>query len=61
MIYCLMRWTERDLWVIDKPLVTSMRYITYKYVVLKNKTYVAKWEKGINRIANFEVMVDSQG
>lgn len=56
-----MRWTEGDLWVIDKPLVTSLRYITYKYVVLKNKTSVARWEKGINRIADFEVMADSQG
>lgn len=31
-----MRWTEGDLWVIDKPLVTNMQFITYKYVVLKN-------------------------
>jgi len=53
-----MRWTEGDLWVIDKPLVTSMQFITYKYVVLKNKTSLVRWEKGINRIADFDLMPD---
>ena len=56
-----MKLAEGDLWVIDKPLVTSMQFITYKYVVLKNQTSLVRWEKGINRIADFEVMEDSQG
>ena len=60
-VKCHMRWTEGDWWVTEKPFVTSRFYLTYKYAVVKDRTQVVSWERGINRIADFEILAPQQG
>ena len=52
-------WTEGNVWESVTPLVTHSYYFQYKYALLdKNGTELINWEKGIDRLADMEIMPD---
>ena len=54
---CHMKWTEGHIWVLEKPLITNHYYFQYKYILLDgDKTKFMNWERGIDRIADLEIM-----
>jgi len=55
-VRCQMRWTEGDVWVTEKPVVTHKYYLTYKYAIVSNRETIISWERGINRIADFAIL-----
>jgi hypothetical protein len=54
-----LQWTEGDVWESITPLVTHSFYFQYKYALLEEKgTKLINWEKGIDRLADMEIMPD---
>lgn len=54
-----LQWTEGDVWESITPLMTHSYYYQYKYAVLEeNGTKLINWEKGIDRLADMEIMPD---
>lgn len=45
-----------DTWVSARPFVTSNWVFQYKYVVVDQKKELIKWERGVNRLADLEVL-----
>ena len=52
----LMKWTKGDLWVSEKALITNKAYFCYKYVLLDSTLKMKDWERGLNRIADLELL-----
>ena len=50
-------WTEGHMWVSKEPLVVECCYFQYKYVLVEEDQLKA-WERGIDRIADFEIEQD---
>ena len=52
---------DGDTWISVRPLVTNKYFFSYKYVILEvnqnNKKFV-DWERGVDRIADCEIMKD---
>ena len=55
-----MHWTDGHVWVLDKPILTNKNYFQYKYVLLDHGKIV-KWESGIDRIADLDLLPDLEG
>lgn len=54
---CKLKWQPGDFWVTEKPIETTKYYFTYKYVLWdKNSDKLISWERGIDRIADLEVI-----
>lgn len=54
-----MQWTDGHIWESITPLVTHSYYFQYKYSLLdKNGTELINWEKGVDRLADLEIMPD---
>jgi len=54
---CHMKWTEGHIWVTEEPIVTDKYFFTYKYLALgDNRTTLIGWERGVDRIADLEVL-----
>lgn len=54
-----MKWTDGHIWESITPLVTHSYYFQYKYALLeKNGTELINWEKGVDRLADLEIMPD---
>ena len=54
-----MQWTEGNVWISKEPLMTSSYYFSYKYATLdENCSQLIGWERGVDRIADLEVMPD---
>ena len=52
-----MRWTEGHIWVLEEPLIVSVPWFSYKYILLSDeKKKVDKWEAGIDRIAELRLL-----
>jgi len=47
---------DGDLWFTDKPILTSKRYFCYKYVILNPDGSLNSWERGVDRIADLEIL-----
>lgn len=57
----LMKWTEGHNWVSISPLVTNAFFFQYKYAILeKESTELVEWEKGVDKIADLEIMPDAR-
>jgi len=52
-----MRWTEGHVWVLDEAIQTQQPHFTYKYVLMEDDE-ILKWESGIDRIADLELLPD---
>ena len=50
-----LKWKKGHVWVMEQPLLTKYQYFKYKYVLLKNDE-IEKWESGIDRIADLELL-----
>lgn len=48
-------WTPGHVWVSKEPIVSQDDQFQYKYVLMKDGK-VEKWERGVNRIADFKVL-----
>lgn len=54
-----LQWTDGHIWESVTPLITHSYYFQYKYALLdKNGTELINWEKGIDRLADMEIMPD---
>ena len=54
-----MIWTTGHFWVLEKPLIVSVPYFNYKYVLITNGIKpVVKWEAGVDRIADLRLLPD---
>lgn len=54
-----MKWSEGDIWTSKTPLITQSAFFCYKYAVFEDKfTKLIGWERGIDRIADLEIMPD---
>ena len=54
---CKLKWQPGDYWVTEKPIETAKFFFTYKYVLWdKNSDKLISWERGIDRIADLEVL-----
>ena len=53
-----LQWTSGHNWVSKEPFVTNKRYFQFKYVLLKDMQLV-HWERGIDRIADLEILDDN--
>lgn len=55
----LMDWTAGDLWVSKQPVTLRTFNFNYKYAIFKNnyKDHIG-WERGVDRIADLEVIPD---
>ena len=56
-VLCHMRWTEGHVWVLDEAIQTQQPHFTYKYVLMEDDE-ILKWESGIDRIADLELLPD---
>lgn len=54
-----LKWTEGDVWVSNKPLVVKRNFFNYKYAAIKEKTEIVMWERGVDRIADLDIMEES--
>lgn len=52
-----LEWTNGHNWVSKEPFITNKRYFQFKYVLLKDMQLV-HWERGIDRIADLEILED---
>lgn len=52
-----LRWTEGDIWVSKEPLVTTKYFFHFKYAIVENN-YVVGWERGVDRVADLEILPD---
>jgi hypothetical protein len=50
-----MHWTEGHIWVLDSPIQTLKPHFSYKYVLMEEEAII-KWENGIDRIADLELL-----
>ena len=50
-----LRWTEGDIWVSKEPLVTSNYFFHYKYAIVEDNGVIG-WERGVDRVADLEIM-----
>ena len=54
-----MKWSEGNIWESITPLSTHSFYFQYKYTLLEDKgTRQIDWEKGVDRLADLELMPD---
>ena len=53
-------WSPGHTWVMKAPLVTNTPIFNYKYLVLKDKKGVSRWEKCTNRVADLKALSKSQ-
>lgn len=54
-----LKWTDGHIWESIVPLSTHSFYFQYKYALLdKNGTELINWEKGVDRLADLEIMPD---
>ncbi len=54
-----MKWTEGDIWVSKEPLITNSFFFSYKYSLFEKEGYqLVGWERGVDRIADLEIMPD---
>lgn len=54
-----MKWTEGDVWVSKEPLITNSFFFSYKYSWFEKEGYqLVGWERGVDRIADLEIMPD---
>ena len=51
---------DGDLWYTDKPILTKKRYFCYKYVILNPDGSLSSWERGVDRIADLEILEERQ-
>ena len=51
---------QGDLWYTDKPILTKKRYFCYKYVILHGDGTLNNWERGVDRIADLEILDEKQ-
>ena len=54
-----MIWTKGHIWVLDVPITQKVCEFKYKYVLLdksKKGGQMAKWEQGIDRIAELSLL-----
>lgn len=52
-----LKWTHGHLWVSQEPFITRENYFQFKYVLLSDMKLV-HWERGIDRIADLEILAD---
>ena len=48
--------TSGDTWVSKKPFVTDRYVFQYKYVVVNSNYELIRWERGVNRVTDLEVL-----
>lgn len=53
----MLRWTEGDIWVSKEPLVTSEYFFHYKYAIVEDNKVIG-WERGVDRVADLEILPD---
>ena len=53
---CWMKRTAGDIWVMEKPLVTNQFFFTYKFAIFDSNHNFLHFEKGIDRIADMELL-----
>lgn len=54
-----LQWTEGDVWVSAKPLVMRKCFFQYKYSMIRNRSEIVGWERGVDRIADLDLMNES--
>ena len=47
-----------DIWITESPLLTKKRYFQYKYVLLNQDGSLSTWERGVDRIADLDILPD---
>ena len=47
------------MWISPKPLITRQYFFHYKYAVVNNDDYVIRWERGVDRCADLEIMPEN--
>lgn len=52
---CHLDWHEGHYWMNQQPILTDSAHFQYKYVRYRHD-HIVLWEKGINRIANLQMM-----
>jgi len=56
---CRMKCTSNNYWVLEKPLITNKYFFCYKYVIThSNATQIEMWERGVDRIADCEILAE---
>lgn len=53
-----MKWTEGHVWMLENPIISNVPYFQYKYVIMEDDQDL-KWENGMNRIADLEMLASS--
>lgn len=51
-----MKRTAGDIWVMEKPVVTNQFFFTYKFALFDSNRKFLHYEKGIDRIADMELL-----
>ena len=51
---------EGDHWVSKRAFVTDKFVFQYKYVVVNDKFELIRWERGVNRVTDLEVMPNAE-
>lgn len=46
-------------WMLDKPIITNQFFFTYKYAIMSQDGKHEQYEKGIDRIADLEILTGS--
>ena len=55
-----MTWNDDHQWKLKEPLTPSKNHFTYKYVILNDSGKVAIWEAGIDRLADLDILPESE-
>ena len=45
-------------WITESPIITKKRYFQYKYVLLNADGSLCTWERGVDRIADLDILPD---
>lgn len=53
-----MKWNDGHTWTLNSPLKATKTYFTYKYVILNENGSIARWEAGVDRLADLEILPD---
>jgi|TARA_B110000285_G_scaffold195769_1_gene226275 hypothetical protein len=47
---------EKNEWMLEKPIITNQFYFTYKYAICDGNGNHQNYERGIDRIADLEIL-----
>lgn len=55
----VMRCKDGYIWESVAPMVTHSSHFYYKYALVENNNQVVGWEKGVDRVADLDIMPEA--